>query len=509
MRMFCVLSMGAIALTAMPAWGNSLTYTKDIAPILNDNCVVCHRAGEIAPMSLTSYEEVRPWVKSIAKNVADRKMPPWHADPEVGTFANDRSLSNSDRDAILNWAEQGAPRGARADMPPAPKFQEGDWRLGEPDWIISFDEVKIDGTGPDQFRDLVKEHGLPEDQWIRAVEILPSDRSVVHHVIVFQDDGKGQSPTGWIGAWAAGADPITFPEGTGRMIRKGTKLVANMHYHPSGEDTTDTTRLGLYFMDKEEVSKELVNLWVMNVDFEIPPGAANYEVAASYTFPQDSEIISFTPHMHYRGKKFSYTATYPDGREELLMQTTNYDFNWQTYYELEETLFIPKGTRIDAVATYDNSADNPFNPDPTATLHFGDESYDEMMIGFMDYVVIDGIRPKPVDMLLTQLAKDMSEERPQAVYDSELVAGKHTIRIIVQLPREGDGALSMDLMGSLHTTPIRDIVWTDNAFESVAEIPGEGAIKLVGEISEPTGALTARAIFSNGFKFPVTGSRVQ
>lgn len=506
-----VIGLGVAMLAAAPAWtGEAPVYTRDIAPIFNQKCVACHRPDDIAPMSLMTYEEVRPWVKSIAKNVADGTMPPWHADKTIDReYANDRSLTPEQIETIGKWAAAGAPRGPQSDMPPAPAFSDSEWRLGEPDHVVTFDPYVIPAEGPDQFEDLVAPLGLDRDVWVKGIEILPSERSVVHHVIVFQSQNEHQDPTGWLGAWAAGTDPMEFPEGTGRFLKKDKNLVADMHYHPSGVETTDQTRIGLHFVDEVDVAKELVNLWVMNVDFAIPPGAADYQVAANYTFPQDSLIRSFTPHMHYRGKDFTYSATYPDGREEILFRATDYDFNWQTHYELAEPVLVPAGTRIDCVAVYDNSEQNPLNPDPSQTVTFGDESYDEMMIGFMDYTVVDGLRPEPVDVQMTRLLANQSKTTPSEVYDATLIAGKHKMRMGFHLPKSGEGYVAIDVVGSLQNIPTEGLTWQENAFEAKVAFPGEGPVNIIGSIEEPTGAFSARAHMSNGFKLPIEGERVQ
>ena len=506
-----VVGFGVVLMATVTTWaGETPTYAKDIAPIFNQKCVGCHRPGDIAPMSLLAYEEVRPWVKSIAKNVSEGVMPPWHADPAIDReYTNDRSLTPEQIETIAKWAASGAPRGPQADMPPPPAVSDTEWRLGEPDHIVTFDPFTVQADGPDQFKDLVAPTGLDRDVWVKAIEILPGERSVVHHVIVFQSQGNHQDPTGWLGAWAAGTDPMEFPEGTGRLLKQGKNLVADMHYHPSGVEATDQTRIGLHFVDEGDVEKELVNLWVMNVDFAIPPGAENYEVFANYTFPQASLIRSFTPHMHYRGKDFTYTATYPDGREEVLFRAKNYDFNWQTHYELAEPVAVPAGTRIDCKATYDNSVNNPVNPDPTKTVTFGDESYDEMMIGFLDYTVVDGLRPESDEVQVDRMRNELTQTHPGEAYDAVLIAGNHRMRLAFHLPREGEGYMAMDVIGSLQKVPTDGLTWEGNAFEAKIAVPGEGPITFKGTVEEPTGVLNARAHMDNGFKLPVEGERVQ
>ena len=308
--------------SAAPDVPDQVSYARDVAPIFDANCVSCHREGDIAPMSLRSYDEARPWAKSIRNAVSTREMPPWDASPEYGHFSNERRLSDRDIAVVEKWVDQGAQPGDPAERPEAPQFDDG-WRLGEPDLIVTFDEVALPAEGPDVFRDLFKKIDLEDGAWLRAVEVKPGDRKVVHHVIIFATDGQGPPESGWLGAWAAGMDPMVFPEGTAKRIEPGSMLVADMHYHPSGEKAKDSTQIGLYF-HKEEPAKELINLWVQNATFEIPPGAENHEVRAEFVFPQDSIVHGLLPHMHYRGKDFTYTAHYPDGTTETLLKVDDY-----------------------------------------------------------------------------------------------------------------------------------------------------------------------------------------
>lgn len=364
------------------------TYSKDVAPILNENCVSCHRPGEIAPMSLMTYKEVRPWARSVAREVYERRMPPWHADPEFGEFKNARGLTQDEIDTIVRWSHEGAVQGSRADLPDSPTFPEVDWKLGEPDYVVKLPSMTIPADGPDRFYDLEAPTNLPEDSWVTAVEIKPGNRSVVHHVILWQ--GKKNQQDGWIGAWGAGAEPMRFRKGTGRLVKRGVPMIGDMHYHPAGVEAIDSTEIGLHVADSpSDIKAPLSNLWVINVAFAIPPGAANHEVRASHTFEKDTQLISLMPHMHYRGKDFTYTLAYPDGRRETLLRVGNYDFNWQTEYQLKDPIRVPAGTTVECVAHFDNSSENYDNPDPYKTVYFGNESYDEMMIGFIDHVEVD------------------------------------------------------------------------------------------------------------------------
>jgi hypothetical protein len=356
--------------------------------------------------------------------------------------------------------KKGAKRGKPDDLPSAPTFNDNGWRLGEPDLVITFEETHLDGGGPDQFYDLSEPTGLTEDTWLKAVEVMPSNRKVAHHVIIWQRSEKG-GQQGWIGAWAAGMEPMEFSKNTGRLLEANGNLIADIHYHPADTPQTDRTSIALHFAENNEVEKELVNLWVVNGSFKIPAGNPNYAARATYTFPQDSYIISMLPHLHYRGKDFTYTARFPDGRKEKLLSVSNYEFAWQTGYELEEPLFVPAGTRIDCVAHWDNSADNPNNPDPTKDVTFGNESYDEMMIGFIDYVVKDGVRPPSADKLIVIYAEELATKHSGEVYYTNVHDEEDgDIQYAVSyLPAGSDtGTLHLNNNGSMMEIPDRKSV---------------------------------------------------
>ncbi len=488
-KVFAAIAAAFFAGNIAAAEAAKLSFTKDVAPILNARCAACHRPGQMAPMSLLSYDEVRPWVKAIRENVSARKMPPWHATAHAGSFMNDRSLSEAELSTVLARIDQGAPRGNPSDLPPAPVFPEGKWKLGEPDFVITLPEVEIPADGPDVFQKIPGTVALPEDQWVSAVEILPGAPKVVHHVIVFQIKGFDVDPAGgWLGAWAAGTEPMVFPKGTGRLMQKGANVIGDMHWHPSGEAIKDQTRIGLHFAKTADIEKELVNLWVLNQGFKIPAGDPNHEVRAKHTFAQDSFILGFAPHMHYRGKDFTYTAHYPDGREELLLKVENYDFNWQTDYILNERLPMPKGTTVECVAHFDNSANNPANPDPTRDTTFGEETKDEMMIGFLDYVVAEGVRPKSRVELYNDAAQTWLAAHPGEIYGVKSPKSDGFVPLYV--PKTGEGRIMLGLGGSAAELSVTDIVWTGNDFTS--RIPTEqiGDIRMTGTLDPAAGTIT-------------------
>ena len=487
-----VLAVVANPMLAAGAAMDQPTFVDHVAPILHANCVSCHRPGQITPMSLRSYDEVRPWAKSIGKAVHRRDMPPWDADPGFGPFSNDVSLADHEIETITRWVSAGAPRGD-GEEPAAPEFDDsGDWTLGEPDWIIEFDEIEVSADGPDQFRQFPIETGLEGEGWIRAIEVLPGNPKALHHFILWQADESGRNQVSWLGGWAAGAPPAVFPDQTARLIKAGRKVIGDFHYHPYGETTTDKTRVGIYYAEPEDVAKEFVNLWILNADFMIPAGDPNYGARASYVFPQDVEIRSLAPHMHFRGKDMKYTVTYPDGREEELLHVSRYDFNWQTGYDFVDPIDLPAGSRIDVEAHWDNSADNPDNPDSTIDVGWGIQSTDEMLIGFVDYVVKEGVSPKPVSLVLGKLA-ELAEAYPGQAWrvDVRRQPGKGPEPTAVHLPRDGgQGGWYVQMGGLVLPAPIKEVVWDGNKVTAVAMIPGQEPIQIAGEVDPETGGIS-------------------
>lgn len=361
-----------------------LTFAKDIAPILQQHCQECHRPGEGAPMSFLSYQETRPWVKAIKKAIEDRTMPPWHADPSIGEWKNDRRLDDATIAKISSWVDAGAPMGDPADLPPARQWTDG-WKIGEPDMV--FQMAKEDVLGPDlvdEYRYIMVPTGLTEDRWVKAVEIRPSNLTVVHHVIAFiQTLGGGEQ--GFLGGYAPGLQPSVEPEGYGLLLPKGAILVLQMHYNKEkGVEARERTTIGVKFCD-EPVIKQSRTGAIGNEDFVIPPNAENFPVDATFKAPVDVNVSWITPHMHLRGKSMKVWAKYPDGREEDLLFVPRWDFNWQTFYVPAKPLAIPAGTVLHARAIYDNSANNPHNPDPNSEVRFGLPTYAEMMFAFIGY----------------------------------------------------------------------------------------------------------------------------
>jgi copper type II ascorbate-dependent monooxygenase-like protein len=375
----------------------SMTFSKDIAPIFYKNCVACHRPGEIAPMSLISYKEVRPWAKSIREKVTTREMPPWHLDSHYGKWENDRRLSQKEIDAIVSWIDGGAQEGNPRDLPPLPKLASG-WQIGEPDMIFQMPAeftVPAEGSVPYQYFSVPT--NFKEDRYVQALEARAGNLSVVHHIVMYVRDPRDQSRQrgqaqkfnigdGILGALSPGQTPFVAKPGEAKLIKAGSQLIFQMHYTPNGKEAKDRSMVGLIF-SKAPVSKIVTTKAAFDIKFRIPPGDANYEVKSVYEFEQDSHIISFMPHMHLRGRDIVYRAIYPDGKSEILLSVPRYSFNWQVYYYPVTPLAVPKGTRIEAVAHYDNSAKNPRNPDPTKEVRFGEQTWDEMMNAFFDFTV--------------------------------------------------------------------------------------------------------------------------
>ena len=366
----------------------TVTFSKDVAPLLNKNCVSCHRPGEIAPMSLTTFQAARPWAKSIRKAVADRVMPPWYADPRHGEFANDPRLSDADVATLLAWVDSGAVEGDPRDLP-APLATADGWTLGTPDLVVSMTApAQVPASGPRIIADYaINPLEFREDTYIERMEVLPSNRTVTHHAIVNVNvkDGTG---TQRIGGYQPGGATTTYPAGLVRMIPKGASLALNMHYNTKGTPQEDTTKIGLV-LARGRIEKVVRTARSGSRQREIAAGAANYEaVGTPYVFAEDTHIVSLLPRMNERGKDFRYTLVYPDGRSVVLLSVPRFNPDWQPSYVLKQAIAAPKGSRLETVAHFDNSAANKHNPDATQRVVFGPE----IMNGYFDYTV-DGHTP--------------------------------------------------------------------------------------------------------------------
>ena len=375
------------------------TYHEDVAPILQKRCQVCHREGEIGPFPLRTYEDAIGYSEMIGEVVDTRRMPPWHADPSVGEFSNSRRLSDAERHTILDWVAAGSPQGDPETDPPPVEFSDPQvgWAIGEPDAVFSMPQpfhVPAIGTVEYQYYDLPTSFG--EDKWISAMEVRIGAREAVHHVLVFVRYPKGsglKSPkvNGGLEGYFASALPgdlvQPFPEGTAKFLPKGSTLRFQIHYTTNGEEHVDLTKMAIKFADPtQQPIRRLRTLALSEMVFKIPPGASKHVIRAGIGIKQDSMLIALTPHMHLRGKSFRYVVRYPDGTFEPLLQLPRWDFNWQNTYRLAKPKFLPKGSRVVGIAVYDNSAENPANPDPTSFVHFGEQTWNEMMIGYLDLV---------------------------------------------------------------------------------------------------------------------------
>jgi len=401
-----ILTMILMAWTATALAAGAPTFSKDVAPILFKSCVECHRPTAMAPMSLMSYEDARPWARAIKQKVAARQMPPWGADPTVAKYSNDVSLTQAQIDTITAWVDAGSVEGDRRDLPKAPQFAEG-WSIGKPDYIFKMQKpftVPADGTVPYVYISIPT--NLTQDIWIRAVELKPTDRRVVHHIISNLVEGDGTAPDpepkltrdpkrkeigGGLGGLVPGRLYGEFEEGVARKIPAGTDIVLQMHYTTIGQVVTDQTEIGVV-LAKEPPAKLRAEGGgsIPNTTFAIPPGDPNYEVTGKLTFNRDTYLSSLYPHMHVRGKDATYTVVYPDGREEVVLRVPKYDFNWQLSYKLAEPKFLPKGSTLKVTMHYDNSTANRFNPDPTATVRWGDQTWEEMMLGYYGTIELPG-----------------------------------------------------------------------------------------------------------------------
>jgi mono/diheme cytochrome c family protein len=425
-----------------PAAPKEVTYNRDVAPILYKNCVVCHRPNDIAPMSLLTYKEARPWARRIRDAVVERAMPPWHADPAVGDFLNDPRLSDTDIATIDAWARGGAKEGDTKDQTPAPTFAVG-WHI-KPDLVLTIPEFTIAGGGMDDYEYIYVPTNFTEDRWIQAAEVLPGDRRVVHHATVSViaadkvakeqaehgkadagvdkyhyrtgkvlhvskdapviDDGCASPEGGGFpgetsgylnivpGIYLPGHLAETRPSGYALRIPKGSYLQFQVHYsNHTSEDVKDRTSIGLVFAT-EPVKHEIAQYEIWNNLFLIPPGDGNHRVTSCYTLPKDVTVLAYTGHMHFRGKSMMTEAIYPDGHHEVILNVPHYDFRWQETYFLKHQFLMPKGTKLVTTAYFDNSLNNPQNPDPSRAIRWGEPSDEEMMGFWLQFA-----DPKPVD----------------------------------------------------------------------------------------------------------------
>ena len=389
------------------------TFYRDILPILHKHCQRCHRPGEIAPMPFVTYEQTRPWARAIQQAVRSKHMPPWFADSHFGRFLNDPSLSPEEIAKLSLWAEKNSPPGDPHEAPPTPPWVKG-WNIPkQPDLVIKMPKpVAIPAHGEIEYTYEIVPTGLTEDKWVQISELRPSSRQHVHHAVVYirppesrwlrrvpvglaftassltdeQDrrDAHG-TDSDMLLVYAPGSLPDQWPDGIAKFLPRGSDLVFQMHYTTNGRPDSDQTSIGIVFA-KSPPKQRVLMLQLTNSHFTIPPGVDDYRVESRGTLPNDATLLSFLPHMHLRGKKFEYNILHPDGAIETLLRV-NYHFHWQLSYRLAEPRLLKAGTTLQAVAWYDNSKKNPHNPDPDSAVTWGDQTSDEMMVGFFDVAV--------------------------------------------------------------------------------------------------------------------------
>ncbi len=391
-------------------------YSRDIAPILDRRCVGCHRAGQIGPFPLGSYREAAARAGAIAEAVEDRRMPPWHADPRYGRFANDARLLDPEREAIVRWARSGRPEGDPADLAPPIDRPDG-WSIPRPDAVVAMPvPFAVPAEGVVDYQTFEVDPGFAEDRWVRAAEVRPGNRRVVHHCNVFlkapgsrgDSDAQGDLESACLAETTPGSPPLILPDGMAKRIPAGWRLVFVVHYEPIGTVQEDRTSIGLVFADPATVRKEVATNLLFDPDLRIPPHAAAHRVERARRFDRDVLLLAMFPHMHLRGKSFRYDAIHPDGRIETLLDVPRYDFRWQNRYELARPIRLPAGTTLRCVAHFDNSTGNPDNPDPEATVLAGRQSRDEMFNGYYEIALADQDLtrpPTPFETLALALAR--------------------------------------------------------------------------------------------------------
>ncbi len=420
MRFLLALTLTGAAMAASDP--KSVTYYKDVLPVLQKNCQTCHRPGEAAPMAFLTYEQTRPWAKAIKASVLGKQMPPWFADEAHGKWANDRTLKAEEIATLAAWADGGAKAGDPKDAPAPVTFVEG-WGIGKPDMVLEMpEEFAVPDSGTIEYQYVIIPTGLQEDKWVQMAEARPGNRQLVHHIIAFvrepgvkwfadqkpgvpfspktlarngerQNNEEGQRE--FLVGFAPGSPPEVLRPGSAKLLKAGSDLVLQMHYTANGKAGKDKSSIGLVFA-KEPVTQRVFTSAVSTTKFVIPAGASNHDVKASLTLQEDADLISLLPHMHLRGKSFEYRAVYPTGETEILLRVPKYRFDWQLWYEFASPKRIPKGTRLEVTGTFDNSANNRFNPDATKDVKWGEQSWEEMMMGFFD-VAFDA-KKDPMDL---------------------------------------------------------------------------------------------------------------
>jgi hypothetical protein len=384
-----------------------ISYAKDIVPILQDKCISCHHEGGLGPFAMSNYKKVHGWADMMRETVRTKRMPPWHADPEMGDYLNSRALTTEQEAKLLAWIEAGAPQGGEEDPLANAALPVGTpaWQLGTPDHVVALPEVQeLPAEGIVDYRYIPVEANITEDKWLRALEVRTDNLPVLHHALIFvtypkeyrhiQPDAHS-GLNGYFAAYLPGAQLFTLPDDSGIFLPKGSVFTFQMHYNTTGKPEKERCEMALYFRETPPEKVVLIEA-ASETDFTIPPNAGDEEVHADYEFDQDAELLGMSPHMHYRGSRFKFAANYPDGELQTLLNVPFYEFDWQPMYILEKPLRVPQGTRIECVGAFDNSKFNKKNPNPGQLVYFGEQSFEEMFIGYVQFAVpLDAKRYKP------------------------------------------------------------------------------------------------------------------
>jgi hypothetical protein len=409
-QLFLLTSIGIFGLLLF-AEPQPPTYSKDIAPILEQHCQTCHRPGEAGPFSMLTYKETRPWAAAIKDAVKSGKMPPWFADPHYGKFSNGNTLTAGEVRMISDWVDAKAPEGNPKDLPAPVQWVDG-WQIGKPDLVMELPKkFEVPASGVVDYQHVIVPTGFKEDVWVQAAEVRPTHRAVVHHIIAFVREPKSNwfrdqpalqffaapqmktkeepdtsaLPSDFLVGYAPGQPAEILRPGQAKLIKAGSDIVFQVHYTPDGAATWDQTKLGIVFA-KAPPTERVLTLSATNGTFKIPPGDPSYRVNASFEVGTQVKLSGLHPHMHGRGKDFEYRLVSPTNETQVILSVPHYNWHWQNWYTLTEPIVLPKGTRIECAAHFDNSANNPDNADPTKEVIWGEQSWDEMMVGFFNLV---------------------------------------------------------------------------------------------------------------------------
>ena len=367
----------------------AITYSEHVAPILKKRCVECHTKGGVGPFAMSSYKKVKGWSEMMAEVIVTKQMPPWHADPHIGRFSNASGITDEEARIVVDWIRDGSPRGEGPDPLADYRPTQPEWVLGTPDKVIELPKQDIPAEGILEYRYVYIDSPFDRDVWVRAAEVSPGNKRVVHHVIVTTEkqsaERKRELRGQWISGYAPGTDPSACPEGTGILLKKGHRLNFEIHYTVSGREEEDRTRFGIYLLDQPP-AKAYETEAIVHSKFSIPPHGR--ESAESYTKKIDKDILIYgmNPHMHFRGKRMSFTLQHPDGTKQPLLSVPNYNFNWQRTYHLQEPVRAAAGSKLIVENAWDNSALNLHNPDPSKIVKWGDQSFNEMFFATYTYV---------------------------------------------------------------------------------------------------------------------------